>query len=147
MRISDLHPTKAAGCMIHAKDTNRWLFLLRSSDVDHPLTWGLPGGQIELDEDFLTGALRETAEEIGHDLTGKPHSLIYSIRSDWPLSVFKTYAICVENQFEPILNWESQDQRWCELSELPTPLHWGIEAMLNSDEAGERLHKWLASLG
>jgi hypothetical protein len=65
------------------------------------------------------------------------------MRPDWPLTVFKTYAVIVDKEFEPVLNWESSDYKWCTMDDMPTPLHYGIDAMLNSDQAAERLHEWL----
>ena len=148
MRASeiDLNVSKAAGALIHAKEEDLWLFILRGESVDHPLTWSLPGGHGEFGESYLDIALRETQEETGFDLSNSPSQLIYIHRTDWPLSVYKTYAFQIEKKFKPVLDWESADYRWCTLDELPTPMHWGVDAMLNSDLSGEILHKWLATL-
>lgn len=148
MRASDLYAisNRAAGCLIHARDTNKWLFLLRSASVDNPGTWALPGGHVEVNEDYLAGAIREAREEAGVDLTEAQHKLIHVHRTDWPLSIYATYAFCIEAEFKPQLNWESQAYVWCSLDELPTPLHWGVDAMLNNSKAAERLHAWLQSI-
>ena len=37
----------------------------------------------------------------------------------------------VEEEFEPMLNWESESFGWFELTDLPSPLHFGLEALLN----------------
>lgn len=149
MRAVDIIPDirRGAGCLIRAKDTGKILLIQRSAYVDHPRTWALPGGHAEINEDYLTAALREAAEEIGYDLSDCPHHLIYETRTDWPFSVYKTYAVLVDKQFDPQLDWESENHLWSSLGELPTPLHWGVEAMLNNDQAAERLHGWLTSLG
>lgn len=114
--------------------------------MDHPLTWALPGGHAEPGEDSLATAIRETLEETGYDLSGAPHRQIYAMRTDWPRSAYRTHAFCVDEEFEPRLNWESEAHRWCALSELPAPMHWGIDAMMSDDRAAERLHSWLGSL-
>lgn len=148
MRAQDLilEISKAAGALIHAKEENTWLFILRGEYVDHPFTWGLPGGRGSYSEKYIETAIRETKEEIGFDLTDCPAKLIYIHKTDWPLTVYKTFAFQVEKQFKPILDWESADYKWCPLDQLPEPMHWGVEAMLNNDLSGEILHKWLQSL-
>ena len=45
----------AIGIWFYAKDTKRYLFLLRN-DPKHPGSWGLPGGKLEEGESLL-GAL------------------------------------------------------------------------------------------
>ena len=147
MRVSELDTPirKAAGCLIRAKDTEKYLFILRSEYVDNPHTWGIPGGKGAASEDYWTMAVRETKEEIGFDAADCPHQLIGVYKSDWPTSVYKTYAVLVEEEFKPILDWESAEYKWCTLDELPSPLHWGIEALMSNDTSGEILHKWLQS--
>lgn len=148
MRVSEIDTDirKAAGALIHAKDEDKWLFILRGEYVDCPFTWGLPGGRGSFSENYLDIAIRETYEETGYDLSDCPSQLIYIHRTDWPVSVYKTYAFQVEKQFKPILDWESAEYKWCALDNLPTPMHWGVDAMLNSDLSGEILHKWLGTL-
>lgn len=148
MKVSEIDTDirKAAGSLIHAKEEDKWLFILRGEYVDHPLTWSLPGGRSEPNETYLETAIRETREEIGVDLTDYPSKLIYIHKTDWPFTVYKTFAFQVKNQFEPKLDWETVDYKWCSLDNLPTPMHWGIDAMLNNDLSGEILHKWLGTL-
>jgi len=148
MRASDLNPDihRAAGCLIHARDTNNWLFVLRGEYVDNPHTWGIPGGRGSAREDYVTTAIRETLEEINYDVADCPMKMIYALKTEWPMSIYKVYAVQVEKQFKPILDWESAEYKWCGLDDLPTPLHWGLDAMLNSDKSAEILHEWLESL-
>lgn len=146
MRVSEIDTDvrKAAGALIHAKAEDTWLFILRSEYVDNPFTWGLPGGHGSFSESYLDIAIRETKEETGYDLSETPSQLIYIHRSDLPTTIYKTFAFCIETQFKPLLDWENADYKWCKLDEFPTPMHWGIDAMLNSDLSGEILHKWLS---
>jgi len=148
MKVSeiDTEVRKAAGAFIHAKEENTWLFILRGEYVDNPLTWALPGGRSNTDEKYIETAVRETREETGFDLTDCPAKLIYIHKTDWPLTVHKTFAFQVKKQFKPALDWESEDYKWCALDELPTPMHWGVDAMLSNDQSAEILHKWLKTL-
>jgi 8-oxo-dGTP pyrophosphatase MutT (NUDIX family) len=143
MRSSDLETNRGAGCLIHAADDDRWLMIRRSAYVNDPLVWSIPGGHVDRGEDFLAGAIREAQEEIGYDLSDAPHALIYAARTDWPFTVYKVFAFQVPKRFKPVINWESDDYRWCGLDELPTPLHWGMDQMLSNDRAAERLKRWL----
>lgn len=147
MRVSELDTEirRAAGCLIQARDTKKYLFVLRSEYVDTPHTWGIPGGKGSSSEDYWTMAARETKEEIGFDVSECPHQLINVYKSDWPTSIYKTYAVLVEKQFKPILDWESAGYQWCTLDEMPSPTHWGIDSLISNDKSGEILHKWLES--
>ena len=136
--------SRGAGCLIYAKEPRTWLFIQRSSYVSSPLTWGIPGGKVEPGEDYLEAALREAREEIGKDLSDVPHKMIYAFKQDWPRFIYKTFAFVVDKPFEPVLNWEVADHKWCTLDKIPMPVHPGIDAMLGHDRSAERLHDWLA---
>ena len=58
-------PLTGVGCVIYARNTKRFLFLLRSDDTKHSKTWGLPGGKLEAGESAIDGLRREINEEIG----------------------------------------------------------------------------------
>ncbi len=55
---------KAAGALFLAKNTKRYLFLLRDDDT-HTNTWGLVGGRLESGETIVECLNREIKEEIG----------------------------------------------------------------------------------
>lgn len=137
---------RAAGCLIYAKDSANWLFTQRSSYVNEPLAWAIPGGGVEPGEDYLEAAIREAREEIGFDLSSAPNKLIYAIEEDWPGLIYKTFAFVVDKQFKPVLNWEVADYKWCKMDEIPMPLHPGMDAMLGHDRSAEILHDWLTNL-
>ena len=53
----------SAGVFFYAKNTQRFLYLLRT-DNKNPGNWGIPGGKIENGETLLVGIERECIEEI-----------------------------------------------------------------------------------
>ena len=61
-------------CLLLTDERDRPL-QLRTSQPEHPQTWQLPGGNVEHGQTPWQTALRETAEETGLDLTGRPRLL------------------------------------------------------------------------
>ncbi|MDC7119926.1 NUDIX hydrolase [Cellulomonas fimi] len=61
----------AAGLLLARRDASGWPVAVvlqhRAPWSDQGGTWGLPGGALAPDEDAVTGALREAAEEAGID--------------------------------------------------------------------------------
>jgi 8-oxo-dGTP pyrophosphatase MutT (NUDIX family) len=145
MKLNDLTPIEkmGAGCLITAKDTKNFLLIKRSDYVNTPLTWSLPGGGVDPGEKPIQGAIRETWEEIGFDLSRTTLKLIYSNSVYAPRFKFFTYAAIVDKEFQPKLNWESADYMWTNLDNLPSPLHWGVKQMINFDLAAIRLKDFL----
>lgn len=56
---------QAAGCLVFAQETGRWLIAHRSLEVMEPGTWGTWGGAIDPHEEPLDAVLRELQEESG----------------------------------------------------------------------------------
>jgi 8-oxo-dGTP pyrophosphatase MutT (NUDIX family) len=119
---------EGAGVVFMAKSTGRLLLCHRSGAVEQPGTWGGWGGAIDAGETPVEGANREAEEETGHPGP-------FDIR---PLYVFTSgtfrysnFLIVVEDEFAPILNWESQGYEWCEWGQWPKPLHFGLTALFN----------------
>ena len=57
-----------------------YLISQRSADRPvHPLMWECVGGSVTKGEDSLTGALRETKEEVGLTLSPEDGKLVYSV--------------------------------------------------------------------
>jgi 8-oxo-dGTP pyrophosphatase MutT (NUDIX family) len=116
-----------AGGVFYAEDTGRYLFAHRSEDVLEPGTWGVWGGKFDDDETPEETLKREIEEEAGY--TGE-----YKLK---PLFVFKdgdfsfhNYLIIVPHEFEPIQSWETQGHLWTTLDKIPTPMHFGLKALL-----------------
>lgn len=128
-----------AGCLILAKESENFLLIKRSEYVPVSSTWSLPGGNVDAGESPIQAARRETLEEIGFDLADLPLKLIYANNTYFPRFKFYTYACVVPKEFDPKLNWESDEYKWCDISSLPQPLHWGVQQLFNYDKAAKRL--------
>lgn len=116
-----------AGGIFYAKDTKRFLLAYRSAYVNEPHTWGVWGGALDKEETPLQAIQREVEEETRY--SGK-YKLV-------PLFVYKkgefqynNFVILVEKEFEPHLDWETEKYGWFTLDEFPTPLHFGLKALL-----------------
>jgi 8-oxo-dGTP diphosphatase len=91
-------------------------------------TWGLPGGARDSHEDAVDTALREAAEEAGIDpRTVEPGGLSVVEHGGWS---YTTVLARADGEVRPhAANWESDEVRWCDVSELDRlPLHPGFGA-------------------
>jgi len=145
MKAKDLRPKtkQGAGCLIFCRSTDRFLMIRRSDLVPVANTWSLPGGSVDHGETPEQAARREVMEEIGYRLTDQPLRLIYTNETHAPRFKFYTYAATVGDEFQPTLNWESSDHTWCDLDNLPAPLHWGMSQLLAFDQAAEKLKSFV----
>ena len=129
MANSTLTPEQiiASGGLFLAKDTKRFLFLLRTQGRTAG-TWGLVGGRKEPSDATPFEALkREIEEEVGR---------VDGIKKTVPLELFtsndqnfqyNTYVVLVENEFIPQLNDEHCGYAWCSFDHWPKPLHQGVK--------------------
>jgi 8-oxo-dGTP pyrophosphatase MutT (NUDIX family) len=119
---------RGAGILLVAKSTGRVLLLLRGQECNEPGTWGLPGGKIEPGEEARTASIRELEEEAGWDgeVTVLRDPIFVFEEPDFE---FFNYFGFVEDEFEPQLNWESDEAGWFTLDRLPRPLHFGVERL------------------
>jgi 8-oxo-dGTP pyrophosphatase MutT (NUDIX family) len=116
-----------SGGLFLAKDTGRFLLLLRTQGKTAG-TWGLVGGRKEPSDTTPFDALkREIEEEIG---------TVDNIRKTIPLELFtsndqnfqyNTYVVMVDNEFIPKLNSEHSGYAWCGFDNWPKPLHQGVK--------------------
>jgi 8-oxo-dGTP pyrophosphatase MutT (NUDIX family) len=119
-----------AGCIMLARDTGRILLPHRSWAVEQPDTWGTWGGAIDAGLSPEQAVRLEVSQEAGYH---GHYDLI-------PLYVFKhpsgfryfNYLAIVEEEFEPVLNWETQDHAWVEYGHWPAPLHFGLQGLLKN---------------
>lgn len=129
METSPLNPQQiiASGGLFLAKDTKRFLFLLRTQGRTAG-TWGLVGGRKEPTDATPFEALkREVEEEIGK---------VTEIKKTIPLELFtsndqnfqyNTYVVIVDKEFIPVLNEEHSGYAWCSFDNWPKPLHQGVK--------------------
>jgi 8-oxo-dGTP pyrophosphatase MutT (NUDIX family) len=119
-----------AGALFLARDTKRFLFVLR----DHTRTagsWGIVGGKVEpTDVTPYDAMLRESREELGFlPKIVKPVPLESYTSTDNHFN-YNTYVIIVEHEFIPRLNQEHQGYAWVTVDSWPKPLHQGVKCTL-----------------
>jgi len=121
--------TRGAGVIFRAKDTGRYLLAHRSKYVNEPGTWGVWGGKIDNNSETpKQAAMREVREEAGF------RDAKYSIKHLHQFKdgdfIFDTFLVEVDAEFEPKLDWETQDFGWFEKSKFPPNLHFGLKPLL-----------------
>jgi 8-oxo-dGTP pyrophosphatase MutT (NUDIX family) len=132
MASNTLNQIVCSGGLFYARDTKRFLVLLRTQGKTAG-TWGLVGGKKEQSDHTLIDALkREIAEEIG---------ALPSINKIVPLELFvsndqhfqyNTYLLVVDKEFIPVLNEEHSGYAWAGYDQWPKPLHQGLRNSFNS---------------
>ncbi|KQX06695.1 MULTISPECIES: NUDIX hydrolase [unclassified Leifsonia] len=91
-------------------------------------TWGLPGGARHDDEDAVTGAIREAAEEAG--VRGSDLEIVTTSVLDLGFWSYTTVVARVLHPFEPVISDpESIALAWVPIDEVAElPLHPGFAA-------------------
>lgn len=138
---------QGAGCLFLARSTGRLLLALRSRYVLQPGTWGTIGGAIDPNESPEVAARREAAEEAG---VGGGIELI-------PIYVFRdkkfrysNFLAVVDEEFEAH-DLERQGFRetdrfqWFDFGAWPSPLHFGIKAILSDQASVATIGRFLRS--
>ena len=120
-----------SGGLFLARDTQRFLFLLRAQGKTAG-TWGIAGGKKEPEDSTPYDTLiREIQEEIGFlPAIEKTVPLeLYESRDE--LFYYHTYVLIVESEFIPQLNEEHAGYAWVGNGQWPKPLHSGLKTTLN----------------
>ena len=117
--------TQAVGTLIYAKNTKRYLFLLRDG-AKYSGSWGIPGGKINDNERMTEALYREIFEELNVDLSQQKLIPIETFTSDNHRFVYYTFLISVDEEFVPKLNSEHRGYCWVNLVDHPKPLHPGV---------------------
>lgn len=132
MAFSSMTEIICSGGLFLAKDTKRFLFLLRNQGKTAG-TWGLVGGKKEPSDVTAYAALqREIQEEVGKTPTIKKIVPLELFTGEDQNFQFNTYLLIVEKEFIPTLNDEHVGYAWCDLNNWPKPLHQGVKRSLSN---------------
>jgi 8-oxo-dGTP pyrophosphatase MutT (NUDIX family) len=117
--------------LVHVRRGHEWLVLLRSQRQG--AYWHAVAGGVEKGESSADAAARELQEEVG--LVATPVDLERSfsyVPEDWeprsrngsgPFRV-ACYLVDAPPGWEPELDWEHDEYRWCSKEEAVELLHW-----------------------
>lgn len=135
-----------AGILFFCEDSV--LLVKRSAEVREPLTWGVPGGSVSGEgsfdsEEFATenlpekvfwrGAIREAYEELG----GLPAEIapfdkvVFQSEGFTYITFFVRISKSDRQNWIMKLNWENDEAVWFPLSQLPAPLHPGMQFIVS----------------
>lgn len=132
MAINTLNQIICSGGLFLARDTKRFLFLLRAQGKTAD-TWGIVGGKKEPTDITPFEALqREITEEIGKVPPLEKIIPLELFTSNDQNFQYNTYIVIVEKEFIPILNNEHSGYAWCSYKNWPKPLHQGLKNSFNN---------------
>ena len=130
MATNSLNQIICSGGIFLAKDTRRFLFLLRTQGKTAG-TWGLVGGKKEPSDTTAYDALtREIEEEVGKTPTIKKIIPLELFVSNDQHFQYNTYVLLIDREFIPLLNEEHSGYAWCNYENYPKPLHQGVKNSL-----------------
>jgi dATP pyrophosphohydrolase len=126
--------TEWSEVLVHVRRGDEFLVAHRSPESGG--YWHAIAGTVEADESSPDAAVRELREETG--LAGaklQPLGEFAYVREDWEeepgLRVHvRAFLVDVEPGWEPELNEEHDDYRWCSRDEAATLLYWPEPAQL-----------------
>lgn len=121
-----------SGGLFLAKDSRRFLFLLRTQGKTAG-SWGLVGGKKEIiDQTPYDTLVREISEEVGKTPMIRKFVPLELFTSNNQLFQYNTYVLIIDKEFVPSLNKEHSGYAWCDLGVWPKPLHRGVRSSLTS---------------
>lgn len=126
-----------AGCVIVARDTGRILLPHRSRMVEQPGTWGTWGGAIDRGMTPESAVRNEVSEEAGY--SGHMDLIPLFVYRHKNGFVYHNFAAIVDHEFFPTLNWETDDSRWIEFGDWPSPMHFGLKSLLSDPASISKL--------
>jgi dATP pyrophosphohydrolase len=110
--------TRTKEVFVFVRRGSEFLVLHRSPEND-PYWHGVAGG-VEEGESFASAAARELQEETG--LVAAPRSIRH--RFDYDGIVVECFLVDAPAAWEPELDWEHDDYRWCSKEEATELLYW-----------------------
>jgi 8-oxo-dGTP pyrophosphatase MutT (NUDIX family) len=126
MAFNSLNQVICSGGLFLAKDTGRFLFLLRTQGKTAG-SWGIVGGKKEPSDVTAYDALtREIQEEVGKTPAIKKVIPLELFTSNDQNFQYNTYVLLVDKEFIPVLNDEHSGYAWCNYENFPKPLHQGV---------------------
>ena len=133
-----------AGGIFLARNTQRFLFLLRSQGRTAN-TWGFAGGKVEpSDQTPYDALIREIAEEVGEVPQIVKTVPVELYQSPDERFHYNTYVLIVDNEFIPPLNSEHIGYAWVSYDHWPKPLHQGVRTTLSSKTTRTKLETILS---
>jgi 8-oxo-dGTP pyrophosphatase MutT (NUDIX family) len=131
METDPINHIICSGGMFIARDTKRFLFLLRTQGRTAGM-WGFAGGKKEPNDYTPIDTLkREILEEVGDTPPIEKVVPLELFTSNDQRFHYHTYAIIVNNEFIPTLNSEHSGYAWCAYDFWPKPLHQGVKNSLS----------------
>ena len=95
-------------------------FLVVHRSPENDAYWHQIAGGVENGETFAEAAVRELQEETGLDATVQPLDAPFYYESVH----VEAFIVDVPLGWEPTLDWEHDDYRWCDPDEADALLHW-----------------------
>lgn len=129
---------QSVGALIYAKNTNRFLFVLRNGKRFDSY-WGLVGGKVDKNETVGQALVREITEEVNLTVTSEKFISLDTFTSENGKFVFYTYLLVVDKEFMPTLNDEHRGYCWCYIEDHPRPLHPGLHVTFKTDDIKNKL--------
>lgn len=139
MELRSKQLTQGVGALIYAKNTGRYLWLLRHGG-SWAFSWALPGGKVDSGETVIVGLAREIQEELGGKIIDPKLLPLEKFTSEDRRFVYHTFFVSVDSEFIPILNDEHIGYAWLPLNAVPKPMHPGITRTLNCNEVVEKIN-------
>jgi len=110
--------TRTQEVFVFVRRGEEFLVLHRSPEND--AYWHGVAGGVEAGESFAAAAARELQEETG--LVAKPDPIAYTF--DYDGIVVECFVTDAPAGWEPELDWEHDDYRWCTRDEAVALLYW-----------------------
>lgn len=137
---------RGAGCLVLALNTERILYVKRSSHVLEPNTWGTVGGAIDRNEDVQDAVLRELKEETGYTGSYKANIHLYTFVDNKTGFKYYNQLIIIPDEYKCNLNWENSDYEWLPLGKYPprNQQHFGLVELLKHCDLKQVCLDWIA---